>query len=96
MRGILVDDNGNLKVSGGHLEIGDNRTQVAQHLIGAFTGEYKHAPTLGGNARSMISGTPDPFWSGSIKSQLKQCFVEVEGVRMVDGVIEVEIKNQEI
>jgi hypothetical protein len=77
MKGILVDDNGNLMVSGGHLLIGDNREQVTQHLIGAFTGEYKHAPTLGGNARRMISGTEDPFWAGNVKSQLKQCHVEV-------------------
>ena len=93
MKGILVDDNGNLMVSGGHLLIGDNREQVTQHLIGAFTGEYKHAPTLGGNARRMIAGTEDPFWAGNVKSQLKQCHIEVERLRVVDGEIEVEIKD---
>ena len=64
MKGILVDDNGDLMISGGRLVIGDNRAQVAQHLIGAFAGEYKHAPMLGGNARNMIAGQPDPFWVG--------------------------------
>ena len=93
MKGILVDDNGNLMVSGGHLLIGDNREQVTQHLIAAFTGEYKHAPTLGGNARRMIDGTEDPFWAGNVKSQLKQCHVEVERLRVVDGEIEVKIKD---
>jgi len=93
MRGILVDDNGNMVISGGHVAIGDNRAQVAQHLIGAFTGEYKHAPTLGGNARCMIAGTPDPFWAGNMKSQLKQCHIEVERLKMTDSGVEVELKD---
>ena len=94
MKGILVDDNGNLMVSGGHLLIGDNREQVTQHLIAAFTGEYKHAPTLGGNARRMIAGTPDPFWAGNVKGQLKQCPIDVERLRVIDGGGEVEIKTK--
>ena len=92
MKGILVDDNGDLVMSGGHIAIGDNRAQCAQHLIGAFTGEYKHAPLLGGNARNMINGTPDPFWAGNLKSQLRQCLIEAERVELVDGEIIVELK----
>lgn len=92
MKGILVDDNGDLMVSGGRLVIGDNRAQVAQHLIGAFAGEYKNAPLLGGNARNMIAGQPDPFWAGSVKSQLKQCLVEAERVAVEEGEVVVELK----
>ncbi len=92
MKGILVDDNGDLIMSGGRIAIGDNRTQVAQHLIGAFAGEYKNAPLLGGNARNMIAGQPDPFWAGSVKSQLKQCLVEAERVAVEDGEVVVELK----
>lgn len=92
MKGILVDENGDLMVSGGRLVIGDNRAQVAQHLIGAFAGEYKHAPMLGGNARNMIAGKPDPFWSGSVKSQLKQCLVEADRVAVEEGEVVVELK----
>ena len=94
MKGILVDNDGNLTVSGGRISIGDNRAQVAQHLIGAFTGEYKHAPMLGGNARWIISGRPDPFWAGSVKSQLKQCLVQAESVKVVEGEIEVELTTE--
>ena len=94
MKGILVDDNGDLVMSGGHIAIGDNRAQCAQHLIGAFTGEYKHAPLLGGNARNMISGTPDPFWAGSVKSQLRQCLIEAERIEVTDEGIVVELKNR--
>lgn len=93
MRGILLDDNGNLQVQNGSLKIGDNMAQVAEHVIVAFTGEYKHAPLLGGNAKRMISGTPDPFWAGNMKRQLKQALVDVESLRVVEGVIELKIEN---
>lgn len=94
MKGILVDDNGDLVMSGGHIAIGDNRAQCAQHLIGAFTGEYKHAPLLGGNARNMIAGTPDPFWAGSVKSQLRQCLLEAERIEVTNEGIVMELKNE--
>ena len=71
MKGILIDDSGNLIVKKGTLEIGDTKVQDAALLIGAFTGELKGAPLLGGNAQKMINGVIDPFWAGNVKSQLK-------------------------
>ncbi|MDD4395693.1 MAG: hypothetical protein PHQ33_07395 [Bacteroidales bacterium] len=93
MRGIIVDDNGNLQVQNGTLKIGDNMAQVAQHLITAFTGEYKNAPLLGGNAKRMIAGNVDPFWTGNMKRQLKQALVNVESLRVIDNEIELTINN---
>jgi len=93
MKGILVDDNGNLMISGGHLQVDDNQAQCARHLISAFTGEYKHAPILGGNARKMIAGHPDPFWIGSMKSQLKTALIKVSNLEIVDGNIVLTMDN---
>lgn len=93
MNGILVNDNGDLMVNGGHVTVGDNRAQCAQHLIGAFTGEYKHAPMLGGNARRMIAGGRDPFWAGRMKEQLKQCLVDVESLRVKGEDIELRLRT---
>ena len=93
MNGILVNDNGDLMVSGGHVAVGDNCAQCAQHLMAAFTGEYKHAPMLGGNARRMIAGGRDPFWAGRMKEQLKQCHVEVERLRVTDTGVELIVKS---
>lgn len=92
MKGILVDDNGNLMVSGGHVTVGDNREQCARHLITAWTGEYKHAPMLGGNIRRMIAGGHDPFWAGRMKEQLKQCHIEVERLSVTDEGVEFRVK----
>ena len=93
MKGILVNDNGDLMVSGGHVTVGDNREQCARHLITAWTGEYKHAPMLGGNVRRMIAGGHDPFWAGRMKEQLKQCHVEVEHLRVTEGEVELRLRT---
>lgn len=93
MNGILVNDNGDLIITGGHVAVGDNRAQCAQHLMAAFTGEYKHAPMLGGNARRMIAGGRDPFWAGRMKEQLKQCLVDVERLRVKEGNIELVVSS---
>ena len=93
MNGILVNDNGDLMAIGGHVAVGDNREQCARHLIAASTGEYKHAPMLGGNVRRMIAGGHDPFWAGRMKEQLKQCHVEVERLRVTDEGVELRVKS---
>ncbi|HPX59821.1 MAG TPA: hypothetical protein PLL02_05255 [Bacteroidales bacterium] len=93
MKGILVDDNGELIIGNGTLKIGDVQVQLATHLIVAFTGEYKHAPLIGGNAKKMIAGSVYPFWVGDVKRQLKQCLVNVESFELNNGVVEVEIKE---
>lgn len=92
MKGILVDENGDLMVSGGTLAIGEPRWQWAQHVIGAFTGEYKLSPLIGGNARRMIAGRTDPFWAGGVKNQLKQCLAEANSVKVTEDGIVVELR----
>ena len=93
MNGILVDDNGDMMITGGTMQIGDVREQCARHLIAAWTGEYKHAPALGGNVRRMIAGGHDPFWTGRIKEQLRQCHIDVERLRVKGDNVELSIKN---
>ena len=92
MKDILLDDDGNLLVSDGNLVIGDAREQVVKQVVSACTGEDKNAPTIGGNAKSMIAGTPDPFWAGSVKSQLRQCLVDVDSVAVNGNDIEIKLK----
>ncbi len=92
MNGILLDDDGNLKVQNGTLAIGNNELQCVQLLVGSSTGEFLHAPKLGGNAKQMICGKPDPFWRGSVTEQLKQCLIEVSNITINQSGISIEIK----
>lgn len=93
MQGILVDDNGDLMVRNGSMAIGECSADVAQRVIISWTGEFKHAPLLGGNAKQMIAGTTDPFWRGQIKAQLKAAKVNVKTLKISDQNIELEIEN---
>lgn len=92
MNGILVNDNGDLIITGGHVTVGDNHEQCSRHLIAAWPGEYKHAPSLGGNVRRLIAGGHDPFWAGRMKEQLKQCHIDVDRLRVTDEGVELRVK----
>ena len=93
MKGILTDETGDLVVRYGGLVIGNVDAQIAEHVIIAFKGEYKEVPMLGGEVRKMLSGTPDPFWRGNIKTQLKSQFVDADiNVNVNDGNVAVTIK----
>ncbi len=92
MKDIILDDNGNI-TQNGVLVIDDARQQTVEHLVEAFTGEYKHAPQLGGNGKGMIAGEVDPFWQGEIKAQLKQCLLDVENVSVSTEGVEIGLKN---
>jgi hypothetical protein len=71
MKGILIDENGDMMVQAGSTVLGRINAQCAELIIGAYQGEFKAAPLLGGNIKRMLNGTPDPFWVGNIRSQLR-------------------------
>lgn len=92
MKGILLTEIGDIAVENRALSVGDNATQCAQMLVGAATGEFKHAPLLGGNSHTLLGGKPGPFWAGALKRQLKQCLVEATAVEIADQSITIELK----
>lgn len=89
MRGILFDD-GDLKVSGGTLSIGDTDAQVAELVLSASPGELKEIPTIGCSAHRLIAGGPETWWLGIAKEQLKAVGLDVKRVAMDNGNIIIE------
>ena len=87
MNGISIDANGDLlinvrrdfedKITSG-IVIGEVRSQVAEHVITAFRGEFKEVPLIGGAVRNMLNGAPDPFWPADVQRQLKSQLVEAD------------------
>jgi hypothetical protein len=75
MKGIQLDETGEIIIErdGAYhtMKIGDVDSQIAEHVITAFQGEYKEIPLLGGNIKKMLNGAPDPFWVNDVKRQLK-------------------------
>ena len=101
MKGILISDDGDLqinvrregnKITQG-LVIGTADADIAERIIMAHPGEFKEAPTLGGNAQNLISGTPDPFWRGEIKEQLESEHISVKQLNITEKGIELEIDD---
>lgn len=93
MNGILTDNDGDLLISGGSLTIGNCQADVAERILQAYPGEFKEAPALGLYAAAQLNGTPDPFWKGEAKKQLRQQGVELAGISFTEsGQIEIKIK----
>jgi len=78
MRGILLDENGEIIIENGTMKIGNVDAQVAEHVITAFQGEFKEVPLLGGNMAKMLNGKPDPFWPAEMKRQLKTQHIDAD------------------
>jgi hypothetical protein len=93
MKGMLIEDNGDLMVRNGCLVVGDCLPDVVERLIGAFQGEFKEQPLLGGNARDLIGGNPDPFWAGEVRGQLKKVGVPVSAINVTGGEISLSIND---
>lgn len=85
MKGILIDETGDLQVAGGTLIIGECSGDVAERVLRAYPGEFKEEPTLGLFAVAQLNGKKDPFWSGKAKRQLRSQGIEVESITMEDG-----------
>jgi len=92
MKGILLDENGEIMIENGTMKIGEVDTQIVEHVITAFQGEYKDAPLLGGNIRKMLNGATDPFWASEMKRQLKTQHINASIKVVGDGNFVVELK----
>lgn len=89
MKGILFDD-GDMKVTGGTLAIGDTDAQVAELVLSASPGELKEIPTVGCAAHRLVAGGPGTWWLGMAKEQLKSVGLDVKRVAMENGNIIIE------
>lgn len=97
MQDILLNENNELKINKTNgktdLSVGDATLQTAELIIGAFMGEFKNTAMFGGNAKYHITGTPNPFWTGEVKKQLKVALVPVKDITLNGTNIIVEINN---
>ena len=90
MKGILLDDNGDLLVKKGGLTIGENSDQIIEQVLIANRGEYKEHPLLGAEIIKLQNGTTDPVWATDAKVMLKYAGVKVNKVKISGNQIIVE------
>lgn len=66
------------------LVVGDTEAQVTEHVLRAYPGEYKEAPTLGAHVTDLLHGAPDPFWKGHTMEMLQSQLINVSTIA-IDG-----------
>jgi hypothetical protein len=96
MKGILIDDDGDLMIRNGRLVIGDCEMDVVERVISAWPGEFKEAPVVGGGVRRLLNGGADPFWCGEVKRMLASQHVRAKRLEITPEGVEVRIMNYEL
>lgn len=91
MKDIIIDDNGNFTAKEGDFVIERSEGQTSRLLIAAWTGEFKNAPRLGGNALEHLNGIVGPYYMSDITDQLKTALIPVKNVNYLDGYLNIEL-----
>lgn len=92
MKGILLDaDTADIIVAGGNMQLGDTQAQTVALVLDTAPGEWKEAPMLGANVRSMLGGDMDVMWAQQTKRMIKACGVSLRNISVEqDGTIIIE------
>lgn len=81
---ILLDDNNDLQIQNGDFVIGDNDLQLAKHVLTAFKGEYKNAPTVGVGIALLKGGQLTQRFKREVQLQLESQGLTLKGI-LFDG-----------
>lgn len=98
MKGLLIDAaTGDLLVQNGSLQVGDTTHQTIELVLCSQRGEWKEAPTIGGEVQLMLAGNPSPLWPGEVRKMLLAVGVDADSVNVSsDGEITVRTKGGEL
>jgi len=94
MKGIIVNDGGDLDVRNRHLVIGRPEADIVHRVLVSYPGEFKEKPLLGCDIKKQLNGRPDQFWRGEAKKQIKSQWIDAELKYTLDGRLEVTIKDE--
>ncbi|MDD4141597.1 MAG: hypothetical protein PHR20_02225 [Bacteroidales bacterium] len=97
MKGILLDDNGDIDFTGSDFAIGDDRLQSAQIILKAMPGEIKESPTLGVGIVKELKAPEDPFLRQRIKKNMALGNIGVTSVNIntTDNNIEIILRDED-
>lgn len=85
MKGILLDaDTADLIISEGSMQIGDNTAQCVGLILDTVPGEWREAPLVGANVRSLLGGNTDKMWAQQTKRMIRSCSIEINDIKVND------------
>jgi hypothetical protein len=89
MKGILLDDSGEVVVANGELALGDIDEQTIKLLFASAPGEWKERPTAGIGVQTMQHGATDRFAERTIRVQLEAAGFNLKKLSITAAGIEV-------
>lgn len=89
MKGIIINtETGDLKVSGGTLQVAPCEHDIVERVLVCVRGELKETPLIGGEVTLLSASGYDPFYAGRIRSMLKAVGIDCTSVGITpDGII---------
>ena len=87
----ILDDDGDLMIENGDIVIGDGTLQHIRDILIAAPGHYKQYPYLGADIGELINGELDVELKKKIRMQLTSDGYTVNEIKMVNGVIEIDV-----
>ena len=88
---ILLDENNDLQIVDGDFVIGDNDLQLVKHVLTAFKGEYKNAPTLGVGIAFLKGGQLTQRLKREMKLQLESQGLDLKTVELIGDELKIEL-----
>jgi hypothetical protein len=90
MKGILLNETGDIAVANGGMVIGDTSQQAVQLLFTGAQGEWKEHPTMGIGIKRIQHGAIDRFLDRTIRVQLEGIGFDVKKLDITEKGIELE------
>ena len=85
MKGILLDaETADIIVADGSMQIGDTESQTVGLILDTVPGEWKEAPLIGADVRSMLGGCSDVMWAQRTARMIKACGIEISNISITE------------
>lgn len=82
MKDLLLNEDGDLHFKGSDVVIGEATAQTVQTILTAHAGEFKETPTLGVGVVKKLKSPNDPFFTGTVKQNLKIGNIDAKKVEL--------------
>jgi hypothetical protein len=98
MKGILLDENGDLMIHNGSMVVGDSTLQNQYLILIAQKGEFKEYPTLGVGISDMLGDDDALEWKKRIREEFVKDGLDINSMNLdlQSGKLDIDAKYKKI